>query len=177
MIRRARTDAGAFRELYDRYAEPLVRFVQRRTGDREAALDIVAETFCQAWQGLSRFEDRRDGSAGPWLFGIARNVPSRAARDRRLQLDAAAALGVTLRATHVDPGPVWVEGLEADLEAALASLPAGTRHAVQMRVVGDRSYDDIATELDCSPGAARIRVSRGLALLRSQLTTKPEETS
>ena len=44
----ARTDAGAFRELYDRHSQAIHRFHLSRTGDRDAALDPTAETFAQA---------------------------------------------------------------------------------------------------------------------------------
>ncbi|WP_371683492.1 sigma factor-like helix-turn-helix DNA-binding protein [Solirubrobacter soli] len=37
------------------------------------------------------------------------------------------------------------------------------------RVVDDRDYDEIATELDCSAQVVRQRVSRGLRTLRTHL--------
>ena len=37
-----------------------------------------------------------------------------------------------------------------------------------MRVLDDMSYDEIATELGTTPGAARVRVHRGLAALRKE---------
>ena len=47
-IRAARTDARAFRELYDRYAEQVHSYHLRRTRDSHAAHDLTAETFAQA---------------------------------------------------------------------------------------------------------------------------------
>ena len=63
-----------FRELYDRYAERIHGYHLRRTRDAEAALDLTAETFAQAWLSRARFRDEAGGSAGPWLFAIARHV-------------------------------------------------------------------------------------------------------
>ena len=164
-------DPTAFRELYDRYAQSLDGFFVRRTGNRDAALDLTAETFAQAWQHRHAFDNQHDGSCGPWLFGIARNLLLRAARDRRLAFESSERLRLTVGRSSIVPGPEWVDGLDADLADALAALPAAQRRAIELRVLNDRSYDAVANELDCSPLAARIRVSRGLATLRTTLTT------
>ena len=51
----------------------------------------------------------------------------------------------------------------------IASLPPDQRDAIQARVLQERSYPEIATELRCSESVVRKRVSRGLATLRTQL--------
>lgn len=163
-------DPTAFRELYERYALPIEGFFVRRTGDSEAALDLTAETFAQAWQHRGRFQNRHAGSCGPWLFGIARHLLLRAARDRRLAFEASERLQLALGRAPVVPGPEWADGLDADVAQALAALPDAQRRAVELRLLDDRSYEELASRLDCSPGAARIRVSRGLATLRTSLT-------
>jgi RNA polymerase sigma-70 factor (ECF subfamily) len=48
-------------------------------------------------------------------------------------------------------------------------LPADQRAAIQARVLDERPYPDIASELGTSETAVRMRVSRGLASLRGRL--------
>jgi RNA polymerase sigma factor (sigma-70 family) len=163
-------DPAAFRELYERYAASIHGYLQRRVGDGEAALDLTAETFAQAWQSRARFEDRYDGSTGPWLFGIARNLLLRSVRERRLIAEASARLGITTARSGIEPSQDWIDGLDEDLMQALEALPAMQRRAVELRVLRDQEYHQVAEDLGCSPGAARIRVSRGLAAMRSRLT-------
>lgn len=172
-------DPQAFRELYDRYAEAIHAFLLRRTSDREAALDLTAETFAQVWTSRHRFADQKDGSAGPWLFGVARNVLSRSARERRLINEASEALRITHGRSSATPDTSWIDGMDADLENALATLPDAQRLAVELRVLSDRPYDEVAEALDCTPTAARIRVSRGLARMRTSLqpVSTPKESS
>jgi RNA polymerase sigma factor (sigma-70 family) len=167
-------DPTAFRQLYDRYAQALDGFFVRRTGDRDAALDLTAETFAQAWAHRHDFDNQHAGSCGPWLFGIARNLLLRSARDRRLASEASERLLMRAGRSTVTPGPEWVEGLDADIADALNQLPPNQRRAIQMRILDDRSYADVANELDCTPLAARIRVSRGLATLRTQVAAGRE---
>jgi RNA polymerase sigma-70 factor, ECF subfamily len=170
LVRRASDDAHAFRVLYDRHCSRLYAFFAGRTHDHHAALDLTAETFARAWDGRKRFEDRCNGSAAPWLFGIARNVLSRSVRERRLTLEAMTRLGVQRAASgDVDVPADWLDGLDADIAAALAKLPPEQRDAVERRIMHDESYETIADDANCTPGTARVRVFRGLRSVRSDL--------
>ena len=60
--------------------------------------------------------------------------------------------------------------LAGSASALVADLPPEQREAVLARVVDERSYAAIATELRCSEALVRQRVSRGLAALRRRLT-------
>jgi RNA polymerase sigma factor (sigma-70 family) len=51
------------------------------------------------------------------------------------------------------------------LEEALETLPAHEREALELRVVGELPYDDVAARLGLRPAAARLRVSRALRRL------------
>jgi RNA polymerase sigma-70 factor (ECF subfamily) len=175
LIRAARSDPAAFRELYDRYAVAIHAFHLRRTRDVHAAHDLTAETFAQAWLHRRRFRDRASGSAGPWLYGIARNLLAQSVRRRRIELQACERLGVLERLDApracVEPDAAWLDGLDE----ALAELPAGERRALELRVVAGLSYDDVARDLATSPGAARVRVARGLGRLRERLIRDERE--
>jgi RNA polymerase sigma-70 factor (ECF subfamily) len=59
--------------------------------------------------------------------------------------------------------------LDAEVSALVALLPEDQRAALMQRVVAERSYEEIAEELSCSPSVVRQRVSRGLRKLRSEL--------
>jgi RNA polymerase sigma factor (sigma-70 family) len=175
LLRAARSDPAAFRELYERYARQIHGFHLRRTRDADAAHELTAETFAQAWLSRRRFRDRASGSAGPWLVGIARNVIAQSVRRRRLETSATAKLGMLERldepGSTVEPDERWLEGLDE----ALAELPGGERRALELRVVEGLSYDDIAVALATTPGAARVRVARGLGRLRTRLIDDQQE--
>jgi len=172
LIRAATDDPDAFRLLYDRYATTLHSFFNRRTGSPEVALDLTAETLARAWTSKSRFRDEAGGTAGPWLFAIARRVLMRSVAQGRIETAMLERLRVDRTVwVHVDakPNEWWLEGLDADLEAALEGLPAQQRRALELRVLSDLPYSTIASQLSCTPTAARIRVSRSLATLRARL--------
>lgn len=174
LIRAAHTDAGAFRELYDRYAERMYRFHLGRSRNADASLDLTAETFAQAWLSRTRFRDEAGGSAAPWLFAIARHVLSASVRRGRLERAACTRLGILDRLDRepatAEPDAGWLDGLDE----ALAKLPESQAVAIRLRFVDDLPYDELAGELGTTPAAARVRVHRGLSALRLRLDTSKE---
>jgi RNA polymerase sigma-70 factor (ECF subfamily) len=177
LLREARRSSAAFRVLYDRHAARIHAFHLRRTGDRDAAHDLTAETFAQAWFFRERYVDHREGTIAPWLFGIARHVLAASVRQRRLERQASDRLHLEAASGAVAVDDVWLAGLDEDLAAAIQDLPDGQRRAVELRVLADQAYDDVARELDCTPATARVRVHRGLATIRRRLTADPTITT
>lgn len=165
-------DPAAFRELYDRYSGRIYGFQVGRTRDHDAALDLTAETFAQAWLSRTRFHDLADGSAAPWLYAIARHVLVASVRKRKLERGALERLGALAKRDGDDvvPSGVWLEGLDE----AVAGLPEGVRRAIELRIVDELPYDAVARELRTTAGAARVRVHRGLRALRSRLLQTKE---
>jgi RNA polymerase sigma-70 factor (ECF subfamily) len=172
LLKAARTDPAAFRELYERYADRMLGYHLRRCGNHDAAHDLTAETFAQAWLVRERFRDEAGGSAGPWLFAIARHVLLASVRQRALERGACERLGLLqeLDRPDVDPDERWLEGLDE----ALAELSDEQREAIQLRVVYDLDYAGVGAAQSITPGAARVRVHRGLSALRQSIA-KTEE--
>ena len=58
-----------------------------------------------------------------------------------------------------------MDAYRGELAAALDRIGPGERDAVQLRVVEEMGYAEIASRLGCREAAARVRVHRGLARL------------
>ena len=170
----ARHDAEAFHALYVRHAARIHAQHLRQTRDPDAAHDLTAETFAQAWIVRERFRDEAGGSALPWLLGIARNVLLMSVRRGRIERLACERLGLRERLDEppaaVEPDASWLDGLDELLD----ELPDGQREALRLRVLEDRDYAGVAQALGTSPQAARVRVHRALRTLRHRLT-EPKE--
>lgn len=162
-------DAEAFAVLYDRHVASLFSWARARVGDHAA--DLTAEVFARAWLRRASFRNQATGSAFPWLHGIAQNVLRDSIRRRRVETRARAQLGLP-PSVAADPEYEAVEGRLSLPEAALraiAQLPDGERELLDLRIVQERSYRDIAERLRCTPQAARLRVSRTLRRLNLAL--------
>ena len=163
-------DDAAFSTLYRRYLPLVTRWCLRETGNAELAADLCAEVFATAISASRRYRPEQ-GQVAAWLTGIARNKLRESRRRKRVEDSARRRMGVQPIAIN-DTDLERVEelaSLSAELQALLESLPREQRDALVRRVVLDRSYEEIATELRCSESVARQRVSRGLNNLKSQL--------
>jgi RNA polymerase sigma-70 factor, ECF subfamily len=159
-------NAQAFGELYGRHAVAVHEWFARRVA--WAAADLTAETFARAWLSRRRFRDDRDGSALPWLLGIGRNVLRESARQDRVETAARARLGLPVDLADDELADVDDRlSPRPSLRAALGELPPHERRALELRVVDELSYDDVARSLRIRPAAARLRVSRALRRLAS----------
>lgn len=168
----ARSDPEAFGRFYDRHAAALVRHFQRRGLRAELALDLMAETFAAALEGLDRYRPGPEPGAA-WLYGIGHHVLAQSARRGRIADEARARLHVPRQAV-TDAGIAAIEnsrftGEDDPLIAALQLLPEDQQKAIWARIVDDRDYSSIAAEMHCSEHLVRKRVSRGLKRLRSAL--------
>lgn len=159
-------DADVFAALYRRFERPVLGFFMRRVGRPDLAADLMAETFARALEGLGGYDAAR-GHIDQWLFGIARHVLAGSLRSGRVEARARLRLG--LPALVLDDHAAEIIERLSDCESVLEELPEEQREAVRARVLDERSYSEIASELECSEALVRQRVSRGLRNLRIRL--------
>jgi RNA polymerase sigma-70 factor (ECF subfamily) len=166
-------DAG-FSTLYRRTAQDLVVFFARRTYDPEAAADLMAETFAKAYLSRRRFRGSTEEAARAWLFGIARRRFAMYVRRGKAERRALRRLGLE-RPQLVEGEYARIEelaGLDAmrgTLSEHLERLAPAQRSALELRVLRELPYPDVAERLGISEQAARARVSRALRALGSAL--------
>ena len=174
LLKAAGGDAQAFRDFYDRYAVWIRSWFLRHTGSETASLDLTAETFAQAWHASRRFRDEADGSGAPWLFGIARNLLRQYHKHNRIESAARERMGLEASFAECEDYERVDERSEAGalaplLRYAVRALPAEQRRALELRIVQGLPYDAVAGRLGCSTNAARLRVSRALRTLTTQM--------
>ena len=164
-------DGMAFSVFYRRHIAAVLAFLLRETGDREASGDLAAEVFAAVLLAAHRYREQ-GRSAGPWVIGIARNKLLMSRRRGRVEARARRQLGFTAVAREdgdLERIETEAGGGTSRLGALVEELPPGERDAVRARVVEERTYREIATDMRCSEMVIRKRVSRGLARVRKQL--------
>lgn len=165
------TDPEAFGVFYNRNFDPILAYFWARTRDRDAASELTAETFASALQAIHRYDPAR-GNAGQWLYGIAGNQLKKFWRRNKASDRARKRLEIRTPPTATT-GWEAIEAADARLDstrlaAALQRLPPKNRDAVRLRVIDQLDYEDISQRLGCKPGAARVRVMRGLRRLQAE---------
>jgi RNA polymerase sigma factor (sigma-70 family) len=167
----AARDGAAFAVFYRRHLPAVLAFLVRETRDRETAADLAAEVFAAVLLAASRYREQGE-SATPWVIGIARNKLLMSFRRGRVEARARRRLGfesVALQDSDLDRIQEMADAGAGRLTALVERLPEDERHAVRSRVLDERPYVEIASELRCSELVVRKRVSRGLARMREHL--------
>jgi RNA polymerase sigma-70 factor (ECF subfamily) len=176
LLRASRHDPEAFGEFYDRHAAAVLAFFQRRTACAQTSLDLTAETFAEAFASRRRFRDT-GAPALAWLLTIGRRTLSRSLERERVEQRALRRLGVE-RVLLDDRTYERLEELCANaqlrgqVQNALDSLTPRVAAAVELRVVRELPFAEVARQLGCSEIAARMRVARGLSQLHEALEAR-----
>jgi RNA polymerase sigma-70 factor (ECF subfamily) len=180
MRRFQRGDARAFETLMHRHQAPIHGFLLRLTGERTRAEDLVQEAFLRLVKGAAGWEPR--AAVRTWLFTIARNLATDAARRQALRvtepLDATGPDGEGPR--HPPPaatGPAPDEAAEAArlrprLEAALAALPVDQREVFLLREHAGLGFAEIAEATGANENTVKSRMRYALLALRARLSAE-----
>jgi RNA polymerase sigma-70 factor (ECF subfamily) len=163
-----------------RHRTPIFTFLLRLTGERTRAEDLAQETFLRLVKGAAAWEPR--AAVRTWLFTIARNLATDAARRQLLRatesLDAPSGDGG--RPRHLPPaaeGPGPDRAAESSqlrprLEAALAALPGDQREVFLLREHAGLTFPEIAEATGTNENTVKSRLRYALLALRQRLAAE-----
>lgn len=179
--RAAAGDVEAFGEFYERYSERVFLFIARRIYNPDVALDLTSETFASALAGCRKFRGSTIEEEQAWLFAIARSQLSHYWRRGKVEREAVQRLGIevpTLGEAELERinDLLGAAALHSQVETGLDGLSDDHRQAIELRILEEREYADIAETLDVSEQVARSRVSRGLRALSRSLDEPGSDT-
>ena len=162
-------DVGTWEEIVEQHSARVFRLAYRLTGNQHDAEDLTQEVFIRVFRSLDSF---KPGSFEGWIHRITTNLfLDRVRRKSKFRFDRFGD-GAEERLTAADPSPerVWSDAtLDADVEAALASLPDEFRVAVVLCDIEGLSYEEIADVLGVKLGTVRSRIHRGRKQVRVAL--------
>jgi len=156
--------------MYRSQLDGLFGFLVYRTGDRELAEDLTAETFTRALKCRSRF-DRRKASERTWLYAIALNLLRDHARHADAELRALDRVETLVAVSSNGNGNGVVELVERRdmLQRALSVLSPEERDAIALRFGAELTIPEIASVTGEAQTTADGRVYRALRKLRAEL--------
>jgi len=172
LVARVRTgDEEAFRQIFDRYSRPVLSFIFDMVGDRSLAEDLAQETFVRAFRGLSTL--REETKLSTWLFGIARNCALEQLRSRRrnegnVEIDAEPAFELHDRA-RTPSSQLLDKELSGVIQTALARLDEDKRTVFTLKILQQRSYEEIAEITGFSVGKLKTDLHRARAEMRKRI--------
>ncbi len=172
---------SAYQEIVDKYRGALTRHIQRMVRATDEIDDLVQECFIKAFSALDSYST--DYAFSTWLYKIATNHTIDFLRRKRLatfSIDRPiqtkdGEVDYELPDTTYRPDRHIVEDQRKELiQAAIDSLPEKYHRVIVMRHQQEKSYEEIAAELDLPLGTVKAHIFRARALLYKYLKDKRE---
>jgi RNA polymerase sigma-70 factor, ECF subfamily len=145
-----------FWTLVEAHGDELLAHARRLAGP-EHAEDVVQDALLRALRAYPRL--RHADHLRAWLYRVTTSAAIDAHRVRRREIPTEDA------GERLTTDPEELDGFE-DL---IADLPGTAQDALRLRFVEDLEYEVISQRLQCSPEAARQRVSSAVRTLRQRI--------
>jgi RNA polymerase sigma-70 factor (ECF subfamily) len=166
-IQAAQRDPAAFRPLYNRYFDPIFRFIFRRTSDEDLTSDICSQVFLKAMQRLGDYE-YKGVPFSAWLYRIASNEVSQHYRqvkkDRTVSMEDS---NISDMFEEMDENDN--EQHRSSLLRALDSLKETDLQIIEMRFFEQRPFKEIADILEITESNAKVKTYRILERLKKKM--------
>ena len=173
MARLAAGDSHAVQELYQRHGRALLRFSSAMCRSRQAAEDMVHDTFVALMRERISF-DPTQGSVFGYLCGVLRHRVSRHFRQQKRWValdtedDNSPAHDVH---AHGPADEISRTEITAAFRRAMLELPLPHREVIALCDLEELPYATVAGILDCPVGTVRSRLHRARALLTLRLAS------
>ena len=178
LIRRAQQgDNGAFEELLLLHQKKVYNLCLRMSANPDDALDLSQEAFLRAWRSLGQYQF--EASFSTWLFRLTSNICIDFLRRKKRRQETSLTEsyddsdeGAELSVPDAQPGPeqqAITNETKIELARAMGQLAPDHREILQLRVVEDLPYEQIADILGVRVGTVKSRLARARLSLRKIL--------
>ncbi len=174
LVKRAlQNDQIAFAELMVRYKDSIYFMILKMVNNKEDANDLTVEAFGKAFEKIEKY--RPEFAFSTWLFKIATNNCIDFIRKKRLKTfsideNYESADGddrkIDFASEGLDPEEKMIKKQKSDLMRNIVDkLPVRYKQLVIMRYFDERSYEEIAEELDLPLGTVKAQLFKARVLL------------
>jgi len=169
-IQAAQTSPAHFRPLYDRYYEPIFRFIFRRTANESLAGDICSQVFLKAMQKLTGYQFKGVPFSA-WLYRIASNEIAQHFRNeqknRVVSIEDHNLSDIADELEHPNN-----ESLQQAMITALNDLKPDDVTLIEMRFFEQRPFKEIAEILEITESNAKVKTYRILEKMKKNIIQK-----
>jgi RNA polymerase sigma-70 factor (ECF subfamily) len=154
----------AFGQLYERYLDPIYRFIRMRVDGERDAEDLCETVFLRTYEALDRYEDRGHPFSA-YLYQVAKNLLA----DHYRQRSRAEQVGEVESEESESSGDRDHQEELLAIAQALGHLSEDYREVIRLRVVLELPTETVASWMGRTPGAVRVLLHRALKELNRNL--------
>lgn len=158
-------------DLFERHHRQLYGFFLRLTGQRALSEDLVQLVFYRILK--YRHTYRNEGKFSAWMYHLGRRVLADHYRKHKPQ-QVYGVEGAELDQIPAEDSDSSEQAAQQDdlqlMKKAFGLLPLDQREILTLHRFQELAHSEIAQLLDCSIGAAKVRLHRALKALRDKYT-------
>lgn len=180
LIKKARKgNEAAFKRLVDKYERALYFHILKMVKEKEQVEDLVQEAFVKAFDNLESYNT--DYAFSTWLYRIATNNTIDYLRKKKLNTlsidspvktkDGEMDMQLPDESASTDRKIIQQQRKKI-VQQAIENLPEKYRKVIQLRHMEEKSYQEIADELDSPLGTVKAHIYRAREMLYKELKDK-----
>jgi RNA polymerase sigma-70 factor (ECF subfamily) len=161
-------DTEAFAGLYDRHGRSAYSLAYRMMGDRQAAEDLVQDSFIKLWRSAASYRAER-GSVRTWILSITHNRGIdhiRSTASRRRTQDRVEMTTETTQPSEAF-SETWRNSQRSQVQQALKTLPDEQLKILELAYFSGYTHAEIAEMLDLPLGTVKGRMRLGMKKIKS----------
>ena len=167
MIAKAKQDLQFFEPVYNKYYEPIFRYIYRKTDNEDAAADLTSRVFMNAMNSLDQFEFR-GVPFGAWLYRIATNETNKHYRENKKRLLTLEDHKVNLVMTCSELDDADMEQKQKVLTDLIGELEEEEIRILELKFFEIKNFKEIAFILDKKESAVKMKMYRSLNKLKER---------
>lgn len=165
IIRKAQKDIKYFEPLYNRYFDPIFRFLYRKTSDEQEAADLTSRVFMLAMKNIGKYEIRGFAFSA-WLYKIASNESNKHFRDlKRQRLNLEIDKLEQIMVCDVDNA---FEGRWTLIQQLIAELNDTEVKILELKFFENKNFAEIAFIMDQKESTVKMKLYRSLDKLKQK---------
>ena len=176
-------DQKAYAELMSRYKDSIYFMLLKMVNNRDDAEDLTIEAFGKAFKNLHQYTP--DFAFSTWLFKIATNNCIDFIRrkrkytfsiDKSMENDSGQEMQFEIKSPMLDPEEKMIKKQKAALmRDVVEKLKPRYKRLVELRYFQERSYEEIADELQLPLGTVKAQLFRAREFLYHILKNQEEQ--
>lgn len=162
----------AFGELYQRYLNPIYRYIRIRVAEDNIAEDLTELVFLRAFEALDRYKERGKPFSA-FLYKVARNLLVDHYRQQKREVPLEVVDDMAVTEASIDEHVIRSER-KVMLQQTMADLRPDYQEVIRLRVILALPTETVALWMGRSEGAVRVLLHRALRAMRERLVEDDE---
>lgn len=154
-----------FEKIYNEYYPKILSYLRKRVANYQDAEDLAQEVMVAGYTNFDKYDPAK-ASVGTWIYVITGNRLKNYYRDKKTFCSLEEEWMLEIDGENYAEQAIMFEELRNLLVCAVKTLSPREQELVRARYFQRKSGQEVADELNMTPGNVRTALSRAIAKIR-----------